>query len=475
MFGANTMLTGLAVGAGAMYFCDATHGTRRRKLLADQFNHLMHRAADDFDTSWRDLTNRACGTVAQARSRLRSGEAPDDVICSRVRSTMGHVISNPPEIEVDSSFGHVVLRGPIARTELAPLLAAVGMVSGVRTVTDELVVRDTEQPGQEASQAGSQQQQPTLPAPLRALQGNWSPGTKLLLGTLGGVMMANCLLSRHRRVTDLALCAVGAGLVTKSLATRNVGTRSGQQVEFHKTVEIHAPIEKVFDFFTKPENLPTISSRVRNVRMQEGGRITKAVGLPGGMSVHLAERITCLKPEECWMSQSEPDSMLQYAKQMNFTTDDDRTRVHLHFQYSPPGGTLGHTAAAAFGLDAKSFFDDIMMRAKTYLETGIPPHDAARRSQQHTGGQQAGSSTEGSPAEPATQGSTGLAGGERQETQAPSIGVVQAAPTDQGANVPPHDAAPDVAGMAETDQIGPLDRDIAEGTEAEQAAMRNHI
>ncbi|MGQ0547505.1 MAG: hypothetical protein ACT4P3_19600 [Betaproteobacteria bacterium] len=47
--------------------------------------------------------------------------------------------------------------------------------------------------------------------------------------------------------------------------------------------------------------------------------------------------------------------------------------------YVPPAGALGHAVAALFGADPKSEMDADLMRMKTMLETGRPPHDAARR------------------------------------------------------------------------------------------------
>jgi uncharacterized membrane protein len=458
MFG-NAFLTGLTLGAGAMYYFDARQGTGRRKKLADQFNRLTNRACRDLDASWRDLSNRARGTVAQAQGLFRSDHASDEVICNRVRSVMGHVVSNPSSIEVNANLGHVVLRGPVPRSELPRLLSNVGLVRGVRTVTDELVVQDE---GPE-SQAPSRRQQ--MPLLQRSVQSEWAPGTKLLMGTLGATLLANCMMSRRRSLTDVTLGTLGFGMLVKAVGTRNVGYRQGRQVEFHKTLEINAPVEKVFNFFLHEENLPAISDKVQEVRAEGNDRFVKSVALPGGITVHLAERFHCVQPEECICSRSEPDSLLQYEKKMNFEADENRTRVHLQFSYSPPGGVMGYAAAATLGMDAKSFFDDLMMRAKTFLETGIQPHDAAKR--MFAQGQQPQSQGEQSFSKSAT------------ETTAPSAtapaGSAFQTTKEFGANVPPHEAPPEIGGVAETDPLAQAEHDLTTPTEAEQAAMRNHI
>ncbi len=40
---------------------------------------------------------------------------------------------------------------------------------------------------------------------------------------------------------------------------------------------------------------------------------------------------------------------------------------------------MGHAVAALFGSDPKSEMDEDLMRMKTLIETGNPPHDAAER------------------------------------------------------------------------------------------------
>ena len=55
------------------------------------------------------------------------------------------------------------------------------------------------------------------------------------------------------------------------------------------------------------------------------------------------------------------------------------TRVRVHLSYVPPGGAIGHAIAALLGADPKSEMDADLLRMKTMIETGHPPHDAARR------------------------------------------------------------------------------------------------
>jgi uncharacterized membrane protein len=376
MLRANSLLGGLALGAGAMYFFDAAQGARRRKLLADQCNHLLHCVAHDFDVAWRDAKNRAQGTAAEARRLVSFAEVPDEVVVQRVRAQLGHHVMHPRGIQVESHEGHVVLRGGVSGNDLFGLLRAVGAVPGVRTVTDELTVDDH-------NENGSRRRRP---ASWDFVSGQWAPATKLLVGGTGAFLLANCLTARRRSLADVVLGTLGFGMLARSLAPSNQGVANNwQTVEFHKTITIHAPIEKVFGFVTHPENWLQITNRIRNLRWHGEDAFAKDVTLPG-MNLYCSERIACVKENECFVTDSLPDSWLAYHKELHFEkAGDDQTRVHLKFNYSPPAGMIGHAAASILGLDAKSFFDDFLMRAKQYLETGLQPHDVARH--QHRRGE----------------------------------------------------------------------------------------
>jgi uncharacterized membrane protein len=394
MLRTNSLLTGLTLGAGAMYFFDAAQGARRRKLLADQCNHLLHGCVHDFDVAWRDLKNRAQGTAAEARRLVDFGDVPDEVVEQRVRAQLGHHVLHPRSIEVHSHGGHVTLRGHISGNNLFGLLRRVSAVPGVRTVSDELTVENHDSDGAARRRLA--------PAAWDFVSGQWAPSTKLLVGGAGAFLLAKCLTARRRSLTEVVLGTLGFGMLMRSLSPSGQGVASSWQcVEFHKTITIHAPVNKVFGFLTHPENWLLITNKIRNLRWHSDDAFAKDIGLPG-MNLYCSERISCIQENECFVTDSLPDSWLAYHKELHFEPAGEHTRLHLKFNYRPPAGALGHAAAAVFGIDAKSFFDDFLMRAKNYLETGLQPHDVARHQHQHRRRQ----------------------------------------PVDAGPNVPPHEAAP---------------------------------
>ena len=64
-----------ALGALTMYFFDPARGRRRRALCMDQLTGAANTVKDVVGSKARDLTNRARGTLAEARSALTSGPA----------------------------------------------------------------------------------------------------------------------------------------------------------------------------------------------------------------------------------------------------------------------------------------------------------------------------------------------------------------------------------------------------------------
>jgi uncharacterized membrane protein len=138
-------------------------------------------------------------------------------------------------------------------------------------------------------------------------------------------------------------------------------------------------VKEVFGLLADPASYPKFSDMVKSVRDMGGGRFQKTIAGPAGIEVALHETITRSVPNEFIAFRSEPDSLVQYAGRARFVElDDSRTKVEIDATYNPPGGVLSHSAAWLAGLDLKSQLDNTLLRAKSYLETGIQPHDAAQ-------------------------------------------------------------------------------------------------
>jgi uncharacterized membrane protein len=371
------LLTAASVGAGLAYFFDPVVGRRRRSLARDQINHFCNKTGDAADATWRDVQNRAYGMMAELMGLFRTDKADDEVLVQRVRSKIGRYISHPSAIEVTAKNGSVRLAGPVLAHEVDDLFCGVRSVRGVRDIEDHLDVHKSAE-NISALQGGV----PRTGEPSEFMQENWSPTARLLAGMAGATLMSNCLV--RRTPASLLTGAVGAVLSLRALAnqdTRRVlGVGGGRRsIDIQKTIDINQPVEDVFAFLSNPQNYPRITDAISSVRELGDGRIQKTIVGPAGAELTVEERITRVVPNEMIASRSEPGSPIQYAKRAWFEPlGESRTRVHIEATYNPPGGVLAHSAAWLAGIDLKSALDDFLMRAKSYLETGKQPHDAAK-------------------------------------------------------------------------------------------------
>lgn len=128
---------GVLVGAGLMYLLDPQGGRRRRTVLTQKAGHIGRRAADTVSGSARDLGNRSRGAVLEARGRLRSDDASDEVLEARVRSELGHEVDDLSALTVVAENGRILLGGALPEADRDRVLKLVRRVRGVRAVESQ--------------------------------------------------------------------------------------------------------------------------------------------------------------------------------------------------------------------------------------------------------------------------------------------------------------------------------------------------
>lgn len=371
------VLLGAGVGAALMYFFDPDRGRRRRALVRDQAAHAGHRMQGALEAGARDLRNRAQGYGAA----LRSGAEPpsDQVLEERVRARIGRVVSHPSSIEVKATQGRVTLSGPVLAHEVGLLIDRVLDVPGVQDVENRLAVH--REPGNVPGLQGEPRRRGT------AAQGSWPPSARLA-GGLGGATAALYGFARG----GLAGAALGlAGSLLLARAATNLELRrltgigaARRAVDLQKTLHIDAPVEKVFQTWANCENYPEFMTHVRSVKrledQREGRRWRWTVRGPAGMEFDFDTVTTAYEDNRFLAWRTEPGSLVQHAGRVRFQENaDGTTTVDVRLTYNPVAGAVGHLIARLFGTDAKSRMDDDLMRMKTFVETGVRPHDAAAK------------------------------------------------------------------------------------------------
>jgi len=352
------------LGAGLMFLFDATRGRRRRAVARDRALRAAREAAWGTSLVTNDLWNRTYGLVAQARSRWLGEQPSDDVLCARVRSAMGRVVSHPHAIAVSAARGYVFLSGPILSAEVDGLLAVVRRVPGVRGV--ENLMDEHKQPGNISALQGHGR----LPGDrLDVMQENWSPATRLIVGAAGAALAATG--ARRADALGAILAIVGGGVAVRAAANvdagRLVGVGAGRRaVDVRKTINLRRPLEEVYDFWANYDNFPLFMTNVREVRShefewdavetrREPNRLIAWKTIPGSATVASS-------------------GVVRFDR-----NPDGTTRVDVRIAYNPPAGAIGHAVASLFGCDPKSEMDADLLRMKTLLEAGRFPHDAALR------------------------------------------------------------------------------------------------
>jgi hypothetical protein len=206
-----SLLTAAGFGAGLAYLFDPDRGSRRRSLVRDQLAHAWSKSARAADVTWRDASHRAYGSVAAVRSALAGEDGSSEVLIARVRSKMGRHVSHPSSIVVSASGGQVTLGGSILADEVHGLLSAVKSVKGVTGVDNQLEVHQSPEniPGLQGGVHRTGE-------PTEFMQVSWSPTARLLAGTTGCALMANCLT--RRTPGAVLLGTLGFGLCLRAVA-----------------------------------------------------------------------------------------------------------------------------------------------------------------------------------------------------------------------------------------------------------------
>src|SRR3989440_6839680 len=338
--GMNPILFSAAAGALAMYFLDPQGGRRRRVRTRDKVQSTARRVRDAYDVTSRDTRQRAAGLRAMGRRLLRRDEASDETLRGRVRAILGRYVSHPHAIEVEVSGGEVSLSGPILAHEVAALLKAVKHIAGVQRVSNQLAAH--KEPGNVSSLQGGLPRQGQR---FELLQENWSPAARLMVGSVGVVM-----LLRGGVLWRLG----GAALLARALTNLDFATLVGladpeDGIEVQKTICVNAPVEQVFGFWSDYQNFPHFMSNVREVRVVED-RSHWVVSGPAGVPVEWTSEVVRMEPNSVIEWRSTPDSAVRQEGEVCFEpTDDGGTRVTVRLCYVPPAGAVGHPVAGLFG------------------------------------------------------------------------------------------------------------------------------
>lgn len=214
--------------------------------------------------------------------------------------------------------------------------------------------------------------------PTRTRRSMLSPGTpeRRVLEGSGGALLTLWGVARG------GLVGAGAGVAGLSLLACAAAPRMHDLIRVQKTLTIEAPVEEVFEFWSRVENFPRFMEHVLEVRAQGDGRQHWRVTGPGAVPIDFDAEVVARIPNRKLAWRSLPGSVVDHHGEVHFEREGDRaTRISVHMAYRPPAGALGHAVASFLHGDPKTLIDDDLLRMKSLLEKGkaTANHQEVRR------------------------------------------------------------------------------------------------
>jgi uncharacterized membrane protein len=145
-----------------------------------------------------------------------------------------------------------------------------------------------------------------------------------------------------------------------------------ETMELLATTTIRRPVEDVYRFWRKLENLPTFMGHLDEVRVTGETTSHWTASAPFGRTVEWDATITDEIPDQRIGWRSTEDADVPNLGKVWFVPapDGESTEVHVLLGYEIPGGSLGKAVAKYFGEEPHQQLDDDLRRLKQVLETG---------------------------------------------------------------------------------------------------------
>src|SRR5262249_14231077 len=147
-------------------------------------------------------------------------------------------------------------------------------------------------------------------------QKHWAPATRVAVCSVG----ASMLLGSTKTSGAGRILLQGGGMALIGRAVTNLEFRSllgfrtaPAPVALQKTIQIAAPLDRVYSLWTRYENFPLFMSRIRDVRDLGHGRSHWVAQGPLGIPLQWTAVITEQVPHKLISWRTEPGSLIQHA------------------------------------------------------------------------------------------------------------------------------------------------------------------
>jgi uncharacterized membrane protein len=127
-----------------------------------------------------------------------------------------------------------------------------------------------------------------------------------------------------------------------------------------ESIEVQAPLQDVFTYWSNLENFPQIMSNIEEVRVAGDTSHWRVKG-PLGKTVEFDARTTEMSPERGIAWNSTNDNDVETSGQVRFEeVAEGRTRIDVTMNYAdPPGGKVGEVAANILSNPERNLKEDL--------------------------------------------------------------------------------------------------------------------
>lgn len=185
----------------------------------------------------------------------------------------------------------------------------------------------------------------------------------------------------RRRLTAATMAVLGVTALDL-LCAGKMSVRGGSErpsrsygVRVEEVTTINRPIEEVYGFWRKFENLPRFMRHLESVQTIDARRSRWRAKAPAGMTVEWeAELVQDIRDE--WIAwRSIEGSGIRNSGSVRFGRAPGArgTEVRVQLEYTPPAGAVGRGIAYLFGEEPEQQIREDLHRFKQLMETGEIP------------------------------------------------------------------------------------------------------
>ena len=183
--------------------------------------------------------------------------------------------------------------------------------------------------------------------------------------------------SRAAMATAAVLGTTVADVVAALRVSRN-GTHNGESgkalsgVEAKASITVNRPVDEVFAYWERLENLPQFMAHLQSVQSLGDGRSRWRATGPADIEIEWDAEVFDQRINEFLAWRSVGDATVENSGQVEFrpAPGGRGTEIRVQLTYHPPAGKFGYTMVKLFGEAPDQQVRDDLRRFKQVLETG---------------------------------------------------------------------------------------------------------